>query len=395
MSQDFQNPFRPGAGHQPPYLAGREVEIQEFRKLLQQNVILENLILTGLRGVGKTVLLDNLKPIALQEGWHWVGSDLSESASLTEDRIALRLLTDLSVVTSSLVITESISHGTGFNAKEKSSEIKLHFNVLAEIYENTPGLPSDKLKYVLEVTWSAMQNQSSKGLVFAYDEAQNLSDNASRDEYPSSLLLDVFQTLQKRGIPFMLVLTGLPTLFAKLLESRTFAERMFRVLFLDKLSEDASKDAIVKPIQAANCPVQISDDSVDMIIKISGCYPYFIQFICREAYDAYLQGQKQVPVDEILRKLDTDFFSGRWSRATDRQKELLSVIAKLENAGTEFTVHEIAEKSKEILEKPFSSSSINQMLTNLIDSSLIYKNRHGKYSFAVPLINQFILRQGK
>ncbi|MBI5783218.1 MAG: ATP-binding protein [Gammaproteobacteria bacterium] len=80
----------------PPYLAGREQEIKEFRRLLEQDTILENMVLTGLRGSGKTVLLDTLKPLAMAEGWLWVGTDLSESSSISEENIATRLLTDLS-----------------------------------------------------------------------------------------------------------------------------------------------------------------------------------------------------------------------------------------------------------------------------------------------------------
>src|SRR5437660_1558019 len=93
----FVNPFRPGAGHMPPYLAGRQAEEMEFKRLLQQDPILKNVILTGLRGVGKTVLLETFRPIAIQEKWGWVGTDLSESASITEERIATRILTDLAV----------------------------------------------------------------------------------------------------------------------------------------------------------------------------------------------------------------------------------------------------------------------------------------------------------
>ena len=77
----------------PPHLAGRESERQEFERLLDQTTILENPILTGLRGVGKTVLLDTLKPLAISKRWHWVGTDLSESASVSEQALAIRLLT--------------------------------------------------------------------------------------------------------------------------------------------------------------------------------------------------------------------------------------------------------------------------------------------------------------
>src|ERR1017187_2530088 len=91
------NPFRPGAGHAPPYLAGRDAEKQEFKKLLGQEVILSNFLLTGLRGVGKTVLLEELKPLAMKEKWLWVGTDLSEASSVSEMTIVQRLLSDLSV----------------------------------------------------------------------------------------------------------------------------------------------------------------------------------------------------------------------------------------------------------------------------------------------------------
>src|SRR5262245_51106272 len=106
----FENPFRPGAGHRPPYLAGRESEKAEFKKLLSQRTITDNAIVTGLRGVGKTVLLEAFKEIALSDKWWWVGTDLSESASLTEDRIATRLLADLSVVTTQLILQGSELH---------------------------------------------------------------------------------------------------------------------------------------------------------------------------------------------------------------------------------------------------------------------------------------------
>jgi len=390
----FQNPFRPGAGHQPPFLAGREPETKEFRRLLTQDVILENLVLTGLRGVGKTVLVDNFKPIALAEGWSWVGTDLSESSSLTEERIATRLLTDLSVVTSSIKVGETEVKRIGFNPESEKESLTLNYNTLMAMFASTPGLIADKLKAVLEVVWNAIEKSSHlRGVVFAYDEAQNLSDHADKNEYPTSLLLDVFQSLQKKDIPVMLVLVGLPTLFPKLVEARTFAERMFRVIFLDHLNDDDSCEAITKPINDAKCSVRLNKKSVELIVRISGGYPYFIQFICREVYDSFILGTESVPVEEITQKLDSDFFAGRWAKATDRQRELLVVIAHLDNCDVEFSVQDIVAQSKKILEKPFSSSHTNQMLVTLTNNGLVFKNRHGRYSFAVPLLGRFVLRQ--
>src|SRR6267142_2385002 len=110
----FPNPFRPGAGHMPPYLAGREEEQLEFKRLLDQDVILRNLILTGLRGVGKTVLLETFKPLAINEGWLWVGTDLSESVGVSEDNLAIRLLSDLALVTSGITMTQDDRQKAGF-----------------------------------------------------------------------------------------------------------------------------------------------------------------------------------------------------------------------------------------------------------------------------------------
>lgn len=397
-AEAFKNPFRPGAGHMPPYLAGRDQETSEFLRLLSQDMILENLILTGLRGVGKTVLFDSFKPLAISKGWIWVGTDLSEASSISEENIAIRLLTDLSVVTSTVVIGTRKLQQMGFGGETSLIQDTLNFQTLVQIYQQTPGLSADKLKRVLEIVWECLSPNKPHGLIFAYDEAQNLSDHAAKDQYPLSLLLDVFQSIQKKHIPFMLALSGLPTLFPKLVEARTFSERMFHIIFLDRLGEHDSRDAILKPINDAKCPVKFNSVSVNTIVKVSGGYPYFIQFICREVYDVFIQkvnaGEKpSVPVEEINRKLDSDFFAGRWARATDRQRELLGVIARLDSADEEFTVQEIVERSKQELPKPFSSSHVNQMLASLTEAGLVYKNRHGKYSFAVPLLGQFILRQ--
>jgi hypothetical protein len=393
----FANPFRPGAGHQPPYLAGRRYEESEFRRLLDQSIITENTILTGLRGVGKTVLLESFKPIAIQEGWLWVGTDLSESVSISEVHIATRLLTDLSLVTRNILVGHTAHNSPGFASETTMEPITLGFEHLHAVYSQTPGLIADKLKAVFIYVAPFIAEAGRKGVIFAYDEAQNMSDHAANKEYPLSLLLDVFQSIQRQGITFMMLLVGLPTLFPKLVAARTYTERMFRVLFLKQLTRDESRDAVTKPISSSKCPVTFQEPAVNLIIKYSGGYPYFIQFMCREAYDAWLQktalGQApSVPVNEIIRKLDNDFFAGRWARVTDRQQQLLFVIAQLDAANDEFTIQDILSKSDQVLKKSFSRSQINQMLATLINAGLIYKDRHGKYLFAVPLMADFIKR---
>ena len=396
---DFPNPFRPGAGHPPPYLAGRTEEREEFGRLLEQSPILENPIFTGLRGVGKTVLLESLRPEALRSGWLWAGNDLSEAASLSEDHLATRLAADLALITSGLALPTATRRRAGF-ASGGPDDAPLTFEALLGIYRDTPGLPVDKFKQILMASWQAVSAARSevRGIVVAYDEAQNLANRPDRDQFPLSLLIDAFQSLQRQGLPLLLALAGLPTLYPALVQARTSSERMFRVLFLKRLSDRESEDAIRKPIEDFDCPVRLSRRTVAGVVEMSGGYPYFIQFICREVFDAFLQRQRKgkppaVPAREIEQKLDDDFFSGRWSKTTDRQRALLWVIAHLETDGGEFTVQAAVEKAKTLLDRPFSSSHINQMLSSLANQGLVFKNRHGRYSFAVPLLDRFIRRQ--
>ena len=312
-SPSFTNPFRPGAGYMPPYLAGRKSKQDEMRGLLKQHTILSNLVLTGLRGVGKTVLLETFKPLAQMNGWLWAGNDLSELASVTEKTMAIRLLADIALVTSALVVRETKQIEMGFARTERIVHEPLNYEILLSRYEKAPGLPSDKLKDVLEYVWSIMPQAAISGIIFAYDEAQTIADHAGDKQFPLSLLLDVFQSLQRKNLPYMLILTGLPTLSAKLVEARTYSERMFHTLFLKRLDQDDAKAAILTPIADKKCPITFSDQTIDTIIERSAGYPYFIQFFCREVFDVWIakiqKGEvPNVPIADITRKLIQIFF---------------------------------------------------------------------------------------
>lgn len=386
------NPYCPGAGHSPPYLAGREHEVDGFRRYLQQEQIRTNVVLTGLRGTGKTVLMeDKYKLTAQQEGWVWIGSDFSESSFLTESNLCVRLLTDLAVFTSCLQITSP--DGTfGFDTGQKSKS--LSFDFLATHFQAQPGLTVDKLKATLELVWNLAKAKGTRGIVFAYDEAQVVQDRPDKEQYPLAVLLETFQSLQRKGVKFLLLLTGLPTLFPRLVESRTYAERMFTVQELGRLSTDASRQAIVNPLQDTKW--KFADGAIQAIIETSDGYPYFIQFICRETLDHVIAHPQDmsIPMDAIIRKLDSDFFAGRWESVTDRQRELLYCIAQLEHGDQEFTIGEVVDVSATLKRiRPFTPGDVSQILPRLIDKGLVYKNRFGKYCFAVPLFGGFIKRR--
>jgi hypothetical protein len=269
----------------------------------------------------------------------------------------------------------------------------LSFDFLVAHFQAQPGLTVDKLKSTLELVWNVAKTKSTKGILFAYDEAQVVQDRPDKEEYPLAVILETFQSLQRRGVRCMLLLTGLPTLFPRLVESRTYAERMFTVQELGRLSPDASRQAIEKPLQKTKCT--LSEDAIEATIATSDGYPYFLQFICREALDHVIAhpADRTVPMEAIVRKLDSDFFAGRWENVTDRQRELLYCIAQLQHGDQEFTISEVVDVSKTLKIKPFAPGDVSQILPRLIDKGLVYKNRLGKYCFAVPLFGGFIKRR--
>lgn len=387
-----ENPFKPGAGHLPPYLAGREQEVSTFKEHLNQGDVLKNVILTGLRGTGKTVLMDSKYKLEAQRaGWVWVGSDFSESSFLTEVNLCVRLLTDLSVFSSTLSVPTERG-GLGYHASA-TEEKNLTYDALLDVFANLPGLTADKLKGTLELVWSAALQKSTRGIVFAYDESQLVTDREGKNEYPLAVMLETFQSLQKKGTRYLLLLTGLPTLFSKLVESRTYAERMFTVQELGRLTDKDSELAIEKPLEKSKW--KFTKYGVQKIIDVTDGYPYFIQFFCRETFDHLKSNPDDtaIPLDAITRKLDSDFFAGRWDRLTDRQREFLYCVSYLPDPDSEFTITEVVDKSQSMDMKSFNRGDASQMLPRLIEKGLVFKNRHGKYSFAVPLFSRFIRRK--
>jgi len=169
-------------------------------------------------------------------------------------------------------------------------------------------------------------------------------------------------------------------------------------MYLQRLDNKAARQAIMKPIELTKSTLTFSDNTIEHIAETSNGYPYFIQFICKEVFDAWIGkisvGEApSVPMNDIMKKLDLDFFAPRWARATDRQQDFMRVIASMENAEDEFSVQDIVLRSKEILKKGFNPSHATQILQALAERGLVYRSRRAGYCFAVPLMPRFIQRQ--
>lgn len=395
----IENPYRPGAGHMPPFLAGRLNEQKLFLRLLRQPVSTENILVTGLRGVGKTVLMRSLKSLAESEGWIWVGNDLSETASLSEERLAVRILTDVSQSLSQVFDTSPRS-GKAPDTEQIHQNSPFAFEALRAMYERAPGLVSDRLKSVLIRLGTIVNRAQAKGIVFAYDEAQCLHDHAERNEFPMSLLIETIASLQKTdGVaPCILALSGLPQVFDALTKTRTYTERMFHVVHLERLSRDDTFAAIAKPFEQLSPPLNASKQLIDKAVDLTGGYPYLIQFFGKELVDQLMANggvlhPTTFPSEEALDRLDAGLFSARWNKTTDKQREILRLLA---NRGPgcdfDFSAQEIADLSRATASE-ITNVQATQLLGALNERGLVYRTRHGYYAFTVPMSEAMIRRR--
>lgn len=385
----IENPYRPGAGQVPPFLSGRGSEIHSYKALLNQPHITESVLVTGLRGVGKTVLVDEFRRIAQANDWLVVANDLSESSSLTEERLGLRILTDIANALETR-LPEAIS--LEFDAAGGS-----RFDALRRHYEQTPGLPVDKLLAVLKRVTSVLGRAKHSGLLLCYDEAQCLADHAEAQQFPMSMLIEAVSQLQKReGVtPCLLLLAGLPHVQDALAATRTYTERMFRVMPLDRLSIEDARTALYEPLTRLMPPLYASPALVDKVISMTGGYPYLVQFFGRELIDQLLaNGGTLAPDDfpspDALDRLDAGLFSARWSRTTDRQREVLWLIANRPGSSEEFSVKELVQLSRD---DTLTDAAIQGHLAGLSERGLVFRTRHGRYALSIPMSEDMIARR--
>ena len=330
----------------------------------------------------------------------------SESASLSEERLAMRILTDLSEGLAPYLSGPSGDRPAGLG--ERLASISDHgqdtphtFEALRNMYEQAPGLPSDKLRHILVRLGSLINRAKARGIVFAYDEAQCLCDHAERDQFPMSMLIETIASLQKKeGVAqSLLVLCGLPQVFNALTETRTYTERMFHVVKLDRLKRDDAHTAFMTPLQGLMPPLFASPELVDKVVDLTGGYPYLIQFFGKELVDELLKnggvlGADKFPTETSLDRLDSGLFAARWNRTTDKQRDVLKLIASRPlNGSADFSAQEIAALRPEDAE--LSNGRATQTLQALCERGLLYRTRYGRYAFTVPMSEMMILRRLK
>jgi hypothetical protein len=387
-----QNPFAPGAGTQPPELAGRsailtEADITLDRALIRNPVRFQ--ILVGLRGVGKTVLLNRIREMAEAKGFETALLEVHEDTTLPAlllpalRKILLRLdaRQELSDKTKRALRVLRSFLGT-FKTKFKVGELaEIELGVDPERGEADSGhLESDLTDLLVAVAEAALDRGVSIALFL--DELQYLSER----EF-GALILGLHQVSQ-RNLPFLLFASGLPLIMGLAGRSKSYAERLFTFPPLGPLDPEAAAFALQGPALARGA--SFSPEALTEVFHQTRGYPYFLQQWGYEAWNASSSSpitRQDIDVATVhaIRQLDESFFRVRFDRLTRREKDflfsMLAVGGDLQRSG------EIAEQMG------VKVNAIGPLRSTLIDKGMIYSPSHGENAFTVPLFDDFLKRQ--
>jgi hypothetical protein len=393
VTKPARNPFRPGVGLQPEYLAGRDAAIAQFRRVLDGTPdIPGNARITGLRGVGKTVLLKRLQEVAEEMAFAAIATEL-EPRHCDDSTFHALLLRQASELAKRLSTMERVRQAAAdaVNALRRMASVSFEgfeWSLAGDLDRAT----HDVAAILLEATEAALKAEK-RGLVLFFDEAQVLiDDKAATGSHPLSSLIAAVSTLQKQQVPISLVLCGLPTLAVNLLSARTYTERMFRGFKVDSLNfEDAAK-AFTEPLAAAGT-IGAEPELVTRVVGDVEGYPYFIQLWGAELWDAANDaGTSVISVavldaleDRIHERLDLDFYEPRVESLTPAEQDLL--LASAQCSYPPLAVAELNDASTK------SNDNVNVLLGRLVKANVLYRPRKGQYLYTAPKFREYLHRR--
>ena len=381
------NPYSMGAGNPPPALTGRDAQEQQFRTLLARlgnGLSDRSMIVSGLRGVGKTVLLLEFESIAKDAEWTVprpieIKSDTDFRAELAD--AAYQALLQLSA---RKALGDRLKAFTGLLRSFKvgaSAEGSLEFSFDPDVVSGSTGDLERDLTYLFEELGQTARAHET-GVVFLVDEMQFLA----RDELEA--VAAAMHRMSQMTLPVALVGTGLPQLPGLAVEAKSYAERLFAYPKLGPLSKAAARQALVAPAAARG--VAWDDGALIRIIDESGCYPAFIQAYGKEAWNQAPRSPiRAVDVESaesaVLAELDDEYFHVRFEKATEREREYMAAMAALGEGP--YRTAQVAER----LDRQPSYTSAPR--GSLIKKGLIYSPDYGQVDFTVPKFSPFMRRR--
>lgn len=399
-----KNPYKPGVGTRPPYLAGRDEQLRRFRRLLEDYPEKRsNLRVTGLRGVGKTVLLKEFERMAKREGWVVVRRDLS-ARLCDEDAFATAIADHLLDAVEQLSLLAKLKQRILSAAQEAIGQISLDLGGGVTVALGNPSRSShsvleDRLRVALNHVGELAQG---RGVAFLFDEAHTMHDSPRKGQFPLGALLSAFVAAQDDDddpLPVMLVLCGLPPLVANIHRARSNAERLFKAEQIANLrlepDDGGLSDAALALVRPAHDSGEIlfSDAAAEGIARDVDGYPFFIQWFGEALWDAAdFADQTEIDVSLyetqrtlVQRALDDEFFEPRYRDARRADQGTLRVAAALGDERFEKNAIDAATDK--------TSGAIAQSLNRLIIDNLLFRDDRGVYAYTAPLFGDFVRRR--
>lgn len=384
----IRNPFSPGAGSPPPELAGRDGILEQARVLLGRVLAKrpeKSLLLTGLRGVGKTVLLNEIERMAQASGYRTILIEAHEGKSLA---VLLapqlrRLLFDLDrIAGAGDKVRRGIAVLKSFIGaiKIKVGEIDISLDIEPEPGTADSGdLETDLPSLFLAVGEAAQERGVAVALLI--DELQYFSSQEL------SALIMAMHKMQQRQLPLLLIAAGLPILPGLMGESKSYAERLFSFPDIGPLPEPDATKALQDPVRLAGEAFEPA--ALAEIFRLTRGYPYFLQEWGYQAWNHATASPINLAVVRqtsalVAQRLDENFFRVRFDRLTPREKKYLRAMAEL-GPGPHRT-GDVADKLG------VKINTLGPVRANLIKKGMVYSPSHGDMAFTVPLFDEFMRR---
>ena len=383
-----QNPFSPGAGTPPPELAGRGELLEEARIMIGRALngrSTQGMLMTGLRGVGKTVILNELMRMAEEQGALSLFVEATAESTLSELLASElkklffslnRIAGTADKVKKGLVVLRNFIGAVHL----KVGDIGLDIEPFAGIADS--GNIETDLADLFECVAEAAK-EKKKAVLLLVDEVQYLPKKEL------GALIMAFHRLQQRQLPFAVIGAGLPMLAELAGKTKSYAERLFLYPQVDALTFEATRQAIETPF--ASCGVQVERRAVEKVYEQSKGYPYFIQEWGYQIWNRV--ERKRVGVDDIdevrakvVKRLDENFFHARLERLTVGEKDFLYGMSLC--CGN---IH-VADVAKALGSKV---ASLSKRRASLLAKGMIYSPRYGELAFTVPMFGQFMRRSKK
>jgi hypothetical protein len=392
-----RNPYAPGAGQRPPELAGRDTVLEQFDVVLERVARgrpERSLVLTGLRGVGKTVLLNAMRSQAISRLWGTGKIEARPDQSLRRPlagalHMAVRELAprhrDPERVDAFLGVLKAFALRSNRDGAKLRERWQPGIDVPASAGRaDTGDMEVDLVELLVDA--AGVARDVGVGIAIFVDEMQDIT------EPDVSALCAACHELSQQGLPLVVVGAGLPHLPAVLSASKSYSERLFRYVRIDRLDRAAADRALVAPAEEEG--VVYAAEALDALYTATEGYPYFVQAYGKVTWDHAPRSpvaatDVHVASPEAQAELAVGFFGSRYERATPAERDYLRAMAALAKSrdGTVST----AEVASHLGRKP---SSLSPARDSLIKKGLVYSGERGTIAFTVPHFGEYLRKHG-